>query len=55
VEIGSGKVLLGLVKRISPQMELIPVNSVESLESFADAFFAKTDRAATERVNCRRP
>jgi [acyl-carrier-protein] S-malonyltransferase len=35
VEIGSGKVLLGLVKRISPQMELIPVNSIESLENFA--------------------
>jgi [acyl-carrier-protein] S-malonyltransferase len=35
VEIGAGKVLLGLVKRISPQMELISINSIESLENFA--------------------
>ncbi|MDR1333924.1 MAG: ACP S-malonyltransferase [Holosporaceae bacterium] len=34
VEIGAGKVLLGLVKRISLQMELISVNSIESLENF---------------------
>jgi [acyl-carrier-protein] S-malonyltransferase len=34
VEIGSGKVLTGLVKRVSPCMELINVNSVESLENF---------------------
>ncbi|MDR2781980.1 MAG: ACP S-malonyltransferase [Holosporaceae bacterium] len=37
IEIGSGKVLIGLVKRISPQMELISVNSVESMENFAKA------------------
>lgn len=35
VEIGPGKVLLGLVKRTSPSMELISVNSIESLENFA--------------------
>ncbi|MDR0968282.1 MAG: ACP S-malonyltransferase [Holosporaceae bacterium] len=35
VEIGSGKVLAGLVKRTSRAMETINVNSVESLESGA--------------------
>jgi [acyl-carrier-protein] S-malonyltransferase len=35
VEIGFGKVLAGLVKRISSGMELVNVNSVESLENFA--------------------
>ncbi len=33
IEIGSGKVLTGLVKRISPSMQLINVNSLESLDS----------------------
>jgi [acyl-carrier-protein] S-malonyltransferase len=40
IEIGSGKVLTGLVKRISPQMELITINSIESLESFAKTLTA---------------
>ncbi|MDR2157975.1 MAG: ACP S-malonyltransferase [Holosporaceae bacterium] len=35
VEIGPGKVLSGLVKRISPNIEPINVNSIESLENFA--------------------
>jgi len=35
IEIGSGKVLTGLVKRISPNMELININSLESLEKYA--------------------
>lgn len=32
VEVGAGKVLTGLVKRISPSMNLVNINSVESLE-----------------------
>lgn len=32
IEIGSGKVLTGLVKRISPSMQLININSIESLD-----------------------
>jgi [acyl-carrier-protein] S-malonyltransferase len=36
IEIGSGKVLLGLAKRIAPNMTLISVNSLESLEKFAN-------------------
>jgi [acyl-carrier-protein] S-malonyltransferase len=35
VEIGPGRVLTGLVKRISPHLQTINVNSVESLEEFA--------------------
>ena len=35
VEIGAGKVLTGLVKRISPNMKLTNVNSLESLKEFA--------------------
>ena len=37
VEIGAGKVLVGLVKRTVPNMELISVNSLELLEKFADS------------------
>jgi [acyl-carrier-protein] S-malonyltransferase len=36
VEIGYGKVLLGLAKRTAPNMTLISVNSLESLEKFAN-------------------
>lgn len=36
VEIGSGKVLNGLVKRISPKMRLININSIESLGVFVN-------------------
>jgi [acyl-carrier-protein] S-malonyltransferase len=36
VEIGSGKVLLGLAKRTAPNMTLISVNSLESLKKFAN-------------------
>ena len=32
IEIGAGRVLTGLVKRISPNMQLVNINSVESLE-----------------------
>jgi len=32
VEVGAGRVLTGLVKRISPSMQLVNVNSLESLE-----------------------
>jgi [acyl-carrier-protein] S-malonyltransferase len=38
VEIGSGKVLVGLVKRISPTMKTISINSLESLENFTKFF-----------------
>jgi [acyl-carrier-protein] S-malonyltransferase len=41
VEIGPSRTLLGLTKRISPTMELISVNSIESLESFAKICDAK--------------
>ena len=37
IEIGSGKVLTGLVKRISPTIETFNVNSVESLKEFGKA------------------
>lgn len=36
IEVGSGKVLTGLVKRISPNMQLINVNSLESLDLVRD-------------------
>jgi [acyl-carrier-protein] S-malonyltransferase len=36
IEIGSGKVLSGLVKRIAPSMEPIAINSLESLEKFTN-------------------
>ena len=34
IEIGAGRVLTGLVKRISPNMQLVNINSLESLELF---------------------
>ncbi|MDR0678524.1 MAG: hypothetical protein LBF44_03240, partial [Holosporaceae bacterium] len=38
IEIGAGRVLTGLVKRISPGMKVININSIESLENFAKLF-----------------
>jgi [acyl-carrier-protein] S-malonyltransferase len=38
IEIGPGKVLTGLVKRISPEINSINVNSLDSLEMFANQF-----------------
>jgi [acyl-carrier-protein] S-malonyltransferase len=40
VEIGSGKVLTGLAKRIAAHIESHNVNSVESLEKFAESFIS---------------
>ena len=37
VEIGSGKVLTGMVKRIAPGAESLPLNTPEELEAFAKA------------------
>ena len=36
IEVGAGRVLTGLVKRISPNMQLINVNSLESLDLVRD-------------------
>lgn len=36
VEVGAGKVLTGLVKRISPNMQLVNINSLESLDLLKD-------------------
>ncbi|MDR2724207.1 MAG: ACP S-malonyltransferase [Holosporaceae bacterium] len=36
IEVGFGKVLIGLIKRITPNMKLISINSLGSLENFAD-------------------
>ncbi|MBO4405277.1 MAG: ACP S-malonyltransferase [Alphaproteobacteria bacterium] len=36
VEVGAGKVLTGLVKRISPSMQLVNINSVESFEQLKE-------------------
>ena len=36
IEVGAGRVLTGLVKRISPNMQLINVNSLESLDLVKD-------------------
>ncbi len=36
IEVGSGKVLTGLVKRISPNMQLVNINSIESLEQLKE-------------------
>jgi [acyl-carrier-protein] S-malonyltransferase len=38
VEIGSGKVLTGMAKRIAPEAECLPLNTPEELEAFAKAF-----------------
>ena len=38
VEIGSGKVLTGMAKRIAPEAESLPLNTPEELEAFAKAF-----------------
>ena len=37
VEIGSGKVLTGMAKRIAPEAECLPLNTPEELEAFAKA------------------
>ena len=37
VEIGSGKVLTGMAKRIAPDAEALPLNAPEELEAFAKA------------------
>ena len=37
VEIGSGKVLTGMAKRIAPDAECLPLNTPEELEAFAKA------------------
>ncbi len=37
VEIGSGKVLTGMAKRIAPEAESLPLNTPEELEAFAKA------------------
>ena len=37
VEIGSGKVLTGMAKRIAPDAEALPLNTPEELEAFAKA------------------
>lgn len=36
IEVGAGKVLTGLVKRISPSLQLVNVNSLESLDLLKD-------------------
>lgn len=36
IEVGAGKVLTGLVKRISPSMRLVNINSLESLDLLKD-------------------
>lgn len=36
IEVGAGRVLTGLVKRISPSMLLVNINSLESLDSLKD-------------------
>ncbi|GAW40022.1 Malonyl CoA-acyl carrier protein transacylase [Brevundimonas sp. SH203] len=38
VEVGSGKVLTGMAKRIAPDAESLPLNTPEELEAFAKAF-----------------
>ena len=38
VEIGSGKVLTGMAKRIAPEAECLPLNTPEELEAFAKGF-----------------
>ena len=38
VEIGNGKVLTGLTRRISPSMEIFNINSTESLKEFSKLF-----------------
>jgi [acyl-carrier-protein] S-malonyltransferase len=35
VEVGSGKVLTGMAKRIAPDAESLPLNTPEDLEAFA--------------------
>jgi len=37
VEVGSGKVLTGMAKRIAPEAESLPLNTPEELEAFAKA------------------
>jgi [acyl-carrier-protein] S-malonyltransferase len=37
VEIGSGKVLTGMAKRIAPDAEALPLNTPEELEAFSKA------------------
>ena len=37
VEVGSGKVLTGMAKRIAPEAESLPLNTPEELETFAKA------------------
>ena len=34
-EIGSGKVLTGMAKRIAPEAESLPLNTPQELEAFA--------------------
>jgi len=38
VEVGSGKVLTGMAKRIAPDAESLPLNTPEDLEAFAKSF-----------------
>jgi [acyl-carrier-protein] S-malonyltransferase len=37
VEVGAGKVLTGMVKRIAPEAEALALNSPDDLETFARA------------------
>jgi [acyl-carrier-protein] S-malonyltransferase len=37
VEVGAGKVLTGLVKRINPDIAAVPVNSPDDIEAFLDS------------------
>jgi [acyl-carrier-protein] S-malonyltransferase len=38
VEVGSGKVLTGMAKRIAPDAESLALNSPEDIEAFAASF-----------------
>ena len=40
VEVGSGRVLSGLAKRIDREMDGLPVGSLEEIEAFAKAVAA---------------
>ncbi|KAK0352301.1 hypothetical protein LTR94_021348 [Friedmanniomyces endolithicus] len=42
VEVGSGKVLTGMAKRIAPDAESLPLNTPEELEAFARGVTSKT-------------